>query len=267
MNDSVTAGGRSGPNLSSFFLQRHDRRLSVSVSGDGPALLFAHGLFGTHMDSASIAQPASGFTVIAPDLWGRGQSRPATSVEAHSFDDHADDLLGILDHLDIGTAVVAGSSFGAAVVVAFALRHLERVRGLVLIASAFGALVDEMGEGDLQSYADLADRIASDGLEGVAAQESERTGSDRPARRWLQHDETSLIAWLRAVPQYRPFERGAELSRLTVPTLVVPGADSVHTPELSTAYARALPNATVAEAGSMGEALREFLEPFKAEAP
>ena len=245
--------------MAELFLQRGNQRLFVNVRGEGPALLFAHGLFGTHADASWIAGKTDGFTVIAPDLRGRGASRPATKVEDHKFDAHAADVLAILDHLHVSRAVIAGSSFGAAVAVAFALRHLERVRALILISNAFGALHDQMGEGDLESYRTLADRIAAEGLAAVAATESDRLGSSRPMTRWTQHDEDSVVAWLRAVPMFRPFERSTDLQAVTVPTLVVSGADAIHTPEVSTAYAEALPNARLVQEEFLDDAVSKFL--------
>ncbi|MBW3588670.1 MAG: alpha/beta hydrolase [Actinobacteria bacterium] len=246
--------------MAEHLLHRGEQRLFVNVRGEeGPGLLFAHGLFGTHADASWISERAYGFTVIAPDLRGRGASRPAAKVEDHAFDAHAADILAILDRLDISRAVIAGSSFGAAVAVAFALRHLERVRALILISNAFGALHEQMGEGDLESYRSLADRIAAEGLAAVAASESERLGSSRPMTRWTQHDEDSLVAWLRAVPMFRPFERSADLQTVTVPTLVVSGGDAIHTRELSKAYADALPNATLVEAETLDDAVSKFL--------
>lgn len=250
---------RTRRSLGELFLQRGDQRLFVNVRGEGPGLLFAHALFGTHADASWIAEKAHRFTLIAPDLRGRGAARPATKVEDHSFDAHAADVLAILDHLNVSRAVIAGSSFGAAVAVAFALRHLERVRGLILISNAFGALHDQMGEGDLDSYRTLADRIAAEGLAAVAASESERLGSSRPMTRWTQHDEDSVVAWLRAVPMFRPFDRSADLQKVTVPTLVVSGRDAIHTRELSSAYAEALPNATLVDGESLDHAVAEFL--------
>jgi pimeloyl-ACP methyl ester carboxylesterase len=199
--------------------------------------------------------------VIAPDLRGRGASIPAGIVERHSFGEHAADIQAILDRLEVSRAVIGGSSFGAAVATAFTLRHPERVDALILVASAFGALRDPMGEGNLDTYGDLADRIADEGLEAVAASEAARTGSTRPLQRWTQHDEASLIAWLRAVPMYRPFERKDDLRRIAVPALVVSGGDAIHTPELSAAYAGALPNATLVD--TLEEALGSFLDDFR----
>lgn len=243
-----------------MFVQRGDQRLFVAVDGEGPGLFFAHGLFGTHEDGAWLSGPGATHRLIAPDLRGRGASSPARKTSQHTFDEHAADAIEILDRLEVDTAVVGGVSFGAAVAIALALRHPSRVRAVLLITSAFGGSAEAMGEGDLASYGRLGERIAAGGLENVAREEAARTGSDRPIRRWMQHDEASLVAWLRAVPLYRPFERIEDLKRIEAPTLVVPGRDAIHTRELSESYAAALPTATLAAStASLSTTVAEFL--------
>lgn len=247
--------------MSELSVRQADRELFVHVSGEGPAILFAHGIFGTHLDGSWLASAGTQFSVVAPDLRGRGRSSPARAIEDHTFEEHASDLAAILDHLKIDRAVVVGSSFGAGVALGFALGFPKRVQALALIASAFGARRDAMGEGELSAYADLGNRIAEEGLVAVATKESERTGSSRPLQRWTQHDEASVVAWLRAVPIYRPFETVADLHRVSRPTLIVPGADNVHTRELSEALARSLPTARFADgAMSLSEVVRDFLQ-------
>lgn len=86
-----------------------------------------------------LADALSSWRVIAPDLRGFGGSSPddtggqVPSPEApFSIEDLAGDVLSLLDHLRISTAVVCGLSMGG--YVAFAIHRLapQRLRGLVL---------------------------------------------------------------------------------------------------------------------------------------
>jgi pimeloyl-ACP methyl ester carboxylesterase len=86
------------------------------------------------MWEAQLAAAPAGWRHLAPDLRGFGQSEAGESGDPHSLavDDHANDVLALLDHLAIERAVVAGLSMGG--YAAFALLRLapSRVRGLVL---------------------------------------------------------------------------------------------------------------------------------------
>ena len=247
-----------------FFVERGSRRLFVVVRGEGPALFYAHGLAGTHADAGWLAPIAEGFTLITPDLFGRGASFPASRPEDHLFREHADDTRAILDHVGCDSALVGGTSFGAAVATAFAVACPERVEALILLACAFGPREDASCEGDLSAYGKLAERMAVWGVRTVAEQEAERVGSRRPIERWTQHDDASLVAWMRAVPLDRPIDRFDQLEAVTAPALIVPGTDEIHRPQLSEAYAAALADATLVDgAARLGDAVGTFLERFR----
>lgn len=101
--------------------------------GDGPALVFSHGLL---MDSSmfepQVAALKSRYRCIAWDERGHGQT--ATGVCApFSYYDSADDLAALLAHLGIAQAVLIGMSQGGYLSLRCALAHPEIVRALVLI--------------------------------------------------------------------------------------------------------------------------------------
>jgi pimeloyl-ACP methyl ester carboxylesterase len=60
----------------------------------------------------------------------------------YGFDEMADDLVGLLDHLDIERAHFAGSSMGGMLVQAVAIRHPERVASLCSIMARTGRRAD-----------------------------------------------------------------------------------------------------------------------------
>lgn len=78
---------------------------------------------------------AQGRQVIAPDMVGFGfTERPAGAV--YGKDLWVRHLLGLMDALGVAQADIVGNSFGGALALAFALRHPQRVRRLVLMGSA-----------------------------------------------------------------------------------------------------------------------------------
>jgi pimeloyl-ACP methyl ester carboxylesterase len=77
---------------------------------------------------------AGRYHVVAMDH--RGHGRGIRSREPFSLEDCADDADGLLRELGVRNAIVVGYSMGGPVALLLARRHADRVRGLVLIASA-----------------------------------------------------------------------------------------------------------------------------------
>jgi pimeloyl-ACP methyl ester carboxylesterase len=80
--------------------------------------------------------PDKPWRVLVPDNRGVGQSdlprRPWTMA------DMADDVAAVLDHAGVRQAVVVGISMGGMIAQHLALRHPDRVNGLVLLATTPG---------------------------------------------------------------------------------------------------------------------------------
>ncbi len=113
--------------------------VTVSYSdtgGPGEAVVFSHGyLMDSAMFDPQVAALAPEYRVLTWDQRGFGRSRAADSF---TFWDSARDVLGLLDHLGIERAVLAGMSQGGFVSLRAALLAPDRVRGLVLIDSQAG---------------------------------------------------------------------------------------------------------------------------------
>ncbi|GAB3868771.1 alpha/beta hydrolase [Nocardioides maradonensis] len=137
-----------------------DLELCYQTFGDSAAdpLLLVMGLGGpmTWWDTALCEQLArAGFYVIRYDnrdtgrsSRGRGRVRPHTLLRAfvggrprsaYSLDDMAGDAFGLLDHLGITAAHVAGVSMGGMIAQTMAIEHPERVLSLTSIMSTTGS--------------------------------------------------------------------------------------------------------------------------------
>jgi pimeloyl-ACP methyl ester carboxylesterase len=68
--------------------------------------------------------------IIAPDFRGFGESD--APLWRYTLDQFADDVAGLLDHLAIKQALLAGLSMGGYTLFAFYRKHADRVKGLVL---------------------------------------------------------------------------------------------------------------------------------------
>jgi pimeloyl-ACP methyl ester carboxylesterase len=73
----------------------------------------------------------AGFRVIAPDQRGYGATKGPQEVERYDLDHLCGDLQGLLDHLNIPKAVFVGHDWGGFVVWGMAMRHPERVAGVI----------------------------------------------------------------------------------------------------------------------------------------
>ncbi len=110
--------------------------LYYEVQGSGAPLILLHGGFGnTGMFAAVAPALAAEYQVIGVDLYGHG--RTALTDRPMRFEDMADDIAGLIEHLGLEKAGVLGFSLGGAVALQTAIRHPERVNKLVLISTPF----------------------------------------------------------------------------------------------------------------------------------
>ena len=113
----------------------NDVELEYEVRGEGEPVLLIHGAHIANAMTPLLDEPAlEGFQLIHYHRRGyAGSSHPACST---SIETHADDAAGLLDHLDIASAHVAGHSSGAVIALELAVRHPSRPRSLALLEPA-----------------------------------------------------------------------------------------------------------------------------------
>ena len=133
-------------------LQRPGCQLHVETTGEGPALVFAHGLGGNHMSwFQQVAHFAPRFRCVTfahRGFWPSG-AIPGGPDPA----DYADDLAALADALALGPFVLVGQSMGGWTGVEFAIRYPGRLRGLVLAATTGSIAHGGLGEaGQLDAW-------------------------------------------------------------------------------------------------------------------
>lgn len=107
--------------------------LAHLVEGSGPPLLLLNGgLMSLHAWDPVARALESRVRVVRCDLRGQllSPGPPPATLEGH-----AADLVALLDHLGVGSAHVAGASFGALVGLTLAAHHPGRVRSLAAITA------------------------------------------------------------------------------------------------------------------------------------
>ena len=100
---------------------------------DRPPVVLCHGwpeiAFSWRHQIKALAE--AGIRVIAPDQRGYGATDRPEPVDAYDLAHLTGDLVGLLDHLKIDKAIFVGHDWGGFVVWQMALRHRDRVAGVV----------------------------------------------------------------------------------------------------------------------------------------
>lgn len=226
--------------------------------GEGSPVVLCHGVTATrrYVLHGSTALQRAGHEVISYDARGHGESDPAPPGEGYGYPHLVDDLERVVEaSVGEGPFVLAGHSMGAHTAVAYALRHPDRLAGLVVIGPVY---VGDIRESSIRYWDGLATALERDGVDGFIDYIDREQGIDPAWRETvlrftrerieLHRDPAALAAALRDVARSRPFGSLAELRELEVPTLVVAShdaADPGHPYETALAYAEALPNSGI----------------------
>ncbi len=122
-------------------IMRDGARLWFGVYGSGPVVALLHGGLGNAGNFGYQVEflLAEGYRVLVID--SRGQGRSGWDGRPFSYDQFADDLVAVLDHLGIGRAGIVGWSDGACTGLALAKSNPERVSGVFF----FACNVDDSG--------------------------------------------------------------------------------------------------------------------------
>ena len=227
------------------------------VGNRGPYLLAVHG--GPGMDHVSFRPwldfVAERVRLVYLDLPGHGQSPPPAD---YSLEAMADALDALRAHLGVERVLVLGASYGGFVGLVYALRHPQRVAGLLLVDTApsygfRGESVDVARRRGTPEMLAALDRLWNDTL-----------GSDADFRRdWttilplyfhsapldeirrLADATTYRLATRKAVlPTFREYDVRERLGEISAPALVVVGRhDWITSVGQAEALASGLPNA------------------------
>lgn len=112
-------------------------KMYYEVYGHGKPIVLIHGSFMTIPLNWAHIVPllASDRKVIVTELQGHGRTRDI--ARELSYESMADDIAGLLGHLNIDSADILGYSMGGGVAFQVAVRHPERVRRLVVLSGAY----------------------------------------------------------------------------------------------------------------------------------
>jgi pimeloyl-ACP methyl ester carboxylesterase len=232
-------------------------RIHGEAVGEGPAIVLCHGVTATrrYVVHGSRALERAGHTVVTYDARGHGESDPAPAGEGYGYPELVADLEEVVEAtVGEGRFVLGGHSMGAHTAVAYALRHPERLLGIVVVGPTYSG---RPASAETLAYWDgLAEALENGGVDDFVAyidrhQQADPAWRDAVLRftreRVSQHEHPRAVAEaLRQVPRSRPFESIAELGSLQVPALVVASSDEAdpgHPRHVAETYAERLPHA------------------------
>jgi pimeloyl-ACP methyl ester carboxylesterase len=225
--------------------------LAYARRGRGRPLVLLHGYPLDHRIWEDVLPALEDkFSLILPDLRGFGESTTVDS--AYSMDGMAADVAGLLNHLGVEQAFLAGHSMGGYVALTFAKLYPERMLGLGLISSQTPADPPERKEG---RYATAA-QVAEQGIVPVVESMTPKLAADEQIQarvRKIMEDQSSagLIGALRAMAE-RPDSTGLVSSFRFRVVLVHGSADALIAPERAREVQAALPGAVLVELPGVG---------------
>lgn len=203
--------------------------LNYKLEGQGPTVVLLHGLFGNLDNLGLLARDLrEDHQVLSVDLRNHGQSFHS---DEHNYDVLASDVLRLLDHLSIETAVVVGHSMGGKVAMALAGLAPTRVHKLIVLDMApvqytqarhdnvfkgLEAVLTARPQSRQQALSLLAQHIDIDGVRQFLSKSLYKEG-DHLAWRFnvtsLKNNYWDILGW-------------QSLSPVDVPTLFLKGGDS-----------------------------------------
>jgi pimeloyl-ACP methyl ester carboxylesterase len=242
------------------------QRLAYTEYGEGPrTTILLHGLLLSQRMQIPLAQAlaARGNRVVTLDLLGHGRSDRPRDMWRYSMSFFAEQTVGLMDHLELDEAVIAGTSLGANVALEVCDLAPERVRGMVIempvldnallgCALAFTPLMVALTAGApvMRLVGALARAIPDTGRPFLA-----QVGLDT-----IRQDPAPSAAVLQGLFFGRVAPHRALRRKMTAPALVIGHSrDPVHPFSDSGMLVEELPNGRLLRAGSIAE-LRVFPE-------
>jgi 3-oxoadipate enol-lactonase len=245
------------------YLDRPDCRLYYEVSGEGPLLVFAHGLGGNHLSWwQQVPHFRDRYSCVT--FAHRGFAPSSAPPGGPDPGDYAGDLAALVDHLGGGDVRIVAQSMGGWTALEYAFANPGRVRAMVLASTAGTIARDAALFGDPEQMpgwiATTDATVKALVARNIHVAGGERLAREQPAAHFLYQEIDALSTVDKVAVRARLGEAlrrpAAELRTLNVPTLWLTGdEDIVYPPFLSDLLAPLMPNARVARVPNAGHSV------------
>jgi pimeloyl-ACP methyl ester carboxylesterase len=227
-------------------------------------LLVARGFHVVRYDNRDVGHSTKLDDAPVPDLMALAAGDAGAA--SYTLDDMADDAVGLLDHLGIDAAHVAGASMGGMIAQTLAIRHPQRVLSICSIMSTTGN--PDVGQARPEALAVLMTPVPEDRdgyiefhLKAFKAIGSPGFPFDEEFLRWrggATFDRSMYPAGFRRqlAAIIASGDRTQALGQISAPTLIIHGSDDpLITVSGGEATARAIPGARLVVIPGMGHDL------------
>jgi pimeloyl-ACP methyl ester carboxylesterase len=242
-------------NISESYAEVNGVRLHYAEAGKGPLVVLLHGFpefwYSWRHQITALAQ--AGYHVVAPDMRGYNLSSKPSGWREYDAESLAGDIAGLIRHLGVENAYVAGHDWGAAVAYFTAMEHPDVVKRLAILNVPHPARMIESFRTWRQLRKSwymfffqlpvIPERLlaANDFAAAKRALRAESPDAfsdadiERYVEAWSQPGAlTTMINYYRAALRRSPRSALARLRRIDVPVLVIWGErDSVLGSELA----------------------------------
>ena len=185
-----------------------------------PAIVLVHGFGSSRLQNWKSTGwygglTEAGFSIVAMDCRGHGDSGKPHDPAAYGHARMAEDVIAVMEACDLPSALICGYSMGGFIGLRLLAAHPERVIKLAIAGVGETYLKDRITSPEARAA--LADALLTDDKAGITDTRAKmfRAFADQPGK-----DRFALAACMRAMSPRLPPET---LSRLQRPVLVVDG--------------------------------------------
>lgn len=204
----------------SEFVQVGPHRIRVLVGGEGAPLVLIHGVASKAGDWSPILSPlAQQHRIYAIDLLGYGESDKPKDAD-YSITLETNIVRGAMDALHIARADIAGWSMGGWIAMKLAAENPERVRRLVLIASAGFSFPNKFTPTTFTP-------TTVEGMRAFIAMQTDKKVPDFMLRDFIRRRRDTRFVVERGMASMLTLHDAMEgkLARVTMPVLIVAGTN------------------------------------------
>jgi non-heme chloroperoxidase len=216
--------------------------------GSGQPVVFSHGwpLTADAWDPQLNLLASKGYRAIAHDR--RGGGRSSQTWDGNDLSTYADDLAGVIEHLDLHDVVLVGHSTGGGEVTRYMGRHgTSRVAKAVLLSAIPPLMLQTEANPEglpMKVFDDLRAGVEADRSQFYRDLSDAFYGGNRPAAKvsqgkrdefWLQSMSVGIKGALDCIAAFSETDTTEDLKAIDVPTLILHGDDDQIVPIVAAA--------------------------------